>query len=194
MDWRFLGLVPLVRAGGEDISRSAAGRGAAESVWVPTSLLPRFGVQWSATDAHHISARYALDATDIEVHYTLDDQAHLRSMTFDRWGDPAGTGNWGWHPAGFEVTRTTTFGGLTIPSAGRFGWFFGTGRWPEGEFFRFRLTDLRLVRPPRGSSRSESGGGPQADKGAQDAAPRHWAGRLETAPWRGEDEAGEAQE
>ena len=148
MDWRLLGLVPLVRAGGEDISRSAAGRAAAESVWMPTSLLPRFGVQWSATDAHHITARYGLDATGIEVHCTLDDQAHLRSMTFDRWGDPAGTGDWGWYPAGFEVTGTATFGGLTIPSAGRFGWFFGTEKWPEGEFFRFRLTALRLVGPP----------------------------------------------
>ena len=134
MDWRLLGLVPLVHAGGADISRSAAGRGAAESVWVPTTLLPRFGVAWSATDTHHITARYALDATDVEVHFTLDDQAHVRSIAFDRWGDPGGTGEWGRYPAGMDVTLTSTFGGLTIPSAGRFGWFFGTVRWPEGEF------------------------------------------------------------
>ena len=142
MDWRFLGLVPLVHAEGEDVSRSAAARGAAESVWVPTTLLPRFGVAWSATDTRRITARFALDATDVEVHFTLDDQAHVRSIVFDRWGDPDGTGAWGWHPAGMEVTRTTTFGGLTIPSAGRFGWCFGTQRWPEGEFFQFQLLSV----------------------------------------------------
>ena len=147
MDWRLLGLVPLVHARGEDVSRSAAGRGAAESVWVPTTLLPRFGVAWSATDTHHITARYALDATDVEVHFTLDDQAHVRSVAFDRWGDPDETGEWGRYPAGMDVTLTSTFGGLTIPSAGRFGWFFGTERWPEGEFFQFRLTNFRLVGP-----------------------------------------------
>jgi hypothetical protein len=147
MDWRLLGLVPLVHAGGEDISRSAAGRGAAESVWVPTTLLPRFGVAWSATDTHHIAARYALDATDVEVHLTLDDRGQVQSIAFDRWGDPDEAGTWGRYPAGMEVTRTSTFEGLTIPSAGRFGWFFGTERWPEGEFFRFQLTDFRLVGP-----------------------------------------------
>ncbi|HEX9314569.1 MAG TPA: DUF6544 family protein [Actinomycetota bacterium] len=145
MDWRLLGLVPLVHAAGEDVSRSAAARGAAESVWVPTTLLPRFGVAWSATDTHHITARYALDANVVEVHFTLDDQANVRSVAFDRWGDPGETGEWAWYPAGMDVTRTTTFEGLTIPSAGRFGWFFGTERWPEGEFFRFHLTDFRLV-------------------------------------------------
>jgi len=75
MDWRLLGLVPLVHAAGEDVSRSAAARGAAESVWVPTTLMPRFGVEWSATDTHHITARYALDANVVEVHFTLDDHA-----------------------------------------------------------------------------------------------------------------------
>ena len=142
MDWRLLGLVPLVHAEGEDVSRSAAARGAAESVWVPTALLPRFGVAWSATDPHHLVARFALDATDVELRITLDDQARVRSIAFDRWGDPDGTGAWGQYPAGMDVTRTSTSEGLTIPSAGRFGWFFGTQRWPEGEFFQFRLLSV----------------------------------------------------
>ena len=40
------------------------------------------------------------------------------------------------------MTGYRTFGGLTVPSAGRIGWFYGTDRWSEGEFFRFQLTDL----------------------------------------------------
>src|SRR5260370_42220769 len=57
MDWRLLGLVPLVHARGEDISRSAAARGAAESVWVPTTLLPRFGVAWSASAVNQVVSK-----------------------------------------------------------------------------------------------------------------------------------------
>jgi len=75
---------------------------------------------------------------------------HL-SFTFDRWGDPDGTGIFAWHPFGGEITGCRSFDGVTIPSAGRVGWFFGTDRWPGGEFFRYQITDLRLVgaAPPR---------------------------------------------
>ena len=39
--------------------------------------------------------------------------------------------------------------------AGRLGWPFGTDRWPDGELFRYRITDLDFVtdsldRPLRG--------------------------------------------
>ena len=145
MDWRLLGLIPVAHAQGPDVSRSAAARAAAEAVWVPTTLLPRFGVAWTATDEHQITASYALDGTDLEVRYTLDGRARVRSVAFDRWGDPDSSGKWGLYPAGLEVTGTSTFQGLTIPSAGSFGWFFGTDRWPVGEFFRFELTGFHLV-------------------------------------------------
>ena len=63
-------------------------------------------------------------------------------------------------PAGLEVTRTWTFDGLTIPSAGSFGWCFGTDRWPAGEFFRFELTRFQLVKAhPASRQAPEQGGG-----------------------------------
>lgn len=46
------------------------------------------------------------------------------------------------------MTAYATFGGVSVPSAGRAGWFYGTDRWPEGEFFRYRITALELVTPP----------------------------------------------
>jgi hypothetical protein len=46
---------------------------------------------------------------------------------------------------GGQITAHATFNGLTIPSAGRFGWYFGTNRWSQGEFFRYRITELRLA-------------------------------------------------
>lgn len=145
-NWKVLGLIPVMRAVGPDVSRSAAGRGAAESIWVPTALLPRFGVDWSATDDRHITARYRLDATDLELHLALDGHGRVVSVTFDRWGDPDDTGTWGWYPFGVKVTGYSTFDGASIPSAGRAGWFFGTERWGDGEFFRYEIIDLRFVR------------------------------------------------
>jgi hypothetical protein len=50
MQWKVLGVVPVVNADGPDVSRSTAGRVGAEAVWVPTALLPRFGVSWRASD------------------------------------------------------------------------------------------------------------------------------------------------
>jgi hypothetical protein len=43
---------------------------------------------------------------------------------------------WWWHNCGGQVTAQAHFGGLTIPSAGGLGWFYGTDRWNDGEFFR----------------------------------------------------------
>ncbi|GHE38461.1 hypothetical protein GCM10017673_46020 [Streptosporangium violaceochromogenes] len=145
MDWRMAGLLRLVHAEGDDVSRSAAERAGAEACWVPTSLLPRFGAVWSADDDTHVSVGHTVDGRAVRVRYELAPDGRVRSFVFDRWGDPGGTGSWGRHPFGGEITGYATFGGVTVPSAGRVGWFFGTGRWAEGEFFRYRLTDLRLI-------------------------------------------------
>lgn len=145
MSWKLFGLIPVMHAEGSDASRSAAGRTAAEAVWVPTALLPRWGVTWAATDRYHITANYRLHDAEIELSYALDDDARVRSVVFDRWGDPDDTGTWALHPFGFEATGYSTFDGVTVPGAGRAGWFYGTDRWNEGEFFRSEITDYRLV-------------------------------------------------
>jgi hypothetical protein len=145
MDWRILGLLRVAHADGSDTSRSAAGRAGAEAVWVPTALLPRFGVLWTTRGPHDIAAAYVLDDTELHLRYAVDDEGQLRSVVFDRWGDPDNSGTWGHHPFGFEATGYKTFGGVTIPIAGRAGWFLGTDRWSEGEFFRCEITDYELV-------------------------------------------------
>lgn len=144
MSWRLAGLVTVAHEDGSDVSRSAAGRGGAEAVWLPTALLPRFRVRWSAHDDIHITAHHHLGDTPITVEYTLDPNWQIKSLVFDRWGDPDRTGNWAWYPFGGEITGHHTFGGLTIPSKGRLGWHYGTDRWPTGEFFRYEITKLQL--------------------------------------------------
>lgn len=148
MAWKVLGLFPVVRAEGPDVSGSAAGRGGAELCWVPTSVLPRFGVDWTAEDDTHLTARFGHRDVDLAVEFVLDEEGRVRSVAFERWGDPGETGTWDLHHFGMEGTGYATFDGVTIPSEGRVGWFFGTDRWTEGEFFRFRIAELHLVRAP----------------------------------------------
>jgi hypothetical protein len=44
-----------------------------------------------------------------------------------------------------ELTRSSTFDGITFPSAGRGGWFAGMDRWSDAEFFRYEITDHEPV-------------------------------------------------
>jgi hypothetical protein len=144
-DWCLARLLPVMHAAGPDVSRSAAGRAGAEGIWVPTALLPRYGVRWTAESGNRITARYGLGGVPLQLRLRLDEAGRVASFVFDRWGDPDRTGTWAWHPFGGEVSRHRTVDGVTIPCAGRIGWFFGTDRWPDGEFFRVRIVDLHLV-------------------------------------------------
>ena len=145
MDWRLFGLIRVMQGSGPDVSRSAAGRAAAEAVWVPTSLLPGFGVEWSAEGDDRISARYQIAGYPVRVDFSTTSEGLIRSAIFERWGDPDGTGEFGAHPFGGDFSAHATFNGVTIPSEGRLGWHYGTDRWSEGEFFRYRITDLELT-------------------------------------------------
>jgi len=142
MSWKLAGLIPFVRTSGPDVARSAAGRAGGEALWLPTALLPRFGVAWTAQSTHSIESSFTVDDVPLSVRARIDDTGAIRSLAFDRWGDPDNTGTWGWHLCGGEVTGETCFEGLTIASAGSFGWHYGTNRWPDGEFFRYRITAM----------------------------------------------------
>jgi hypothetical protein len=146
MEWKLAGLVTVAAGDGPDVSRSAAGRAGAEGVWLPTALLPRFGVRWSAPAGDHVTAAFEVGETPVELHLRLDRAGRVTSLAFDRWGDPDGHG-FGWHRFGGEITGYASFGGLTIPSAGRLGWHPGGDRFTDGEFFRYRVTELQPVGP-----------------------------------------------
>jgi len=146
MRWKLFGVVPVMTASGPNVSRSSAGRAGGEATWVPTALLPRFGVEWSSSGDDLILARYAIDDLPMEVLSRIDDDGLVRSVTFDRVGDPDGTGEFAVHPFGVEVEEHATFDGVTIPSSGAVGWHHGTDRWDDGCFFRYTISDLQLIR------------------------------------------------
>lgn len=148
MDWRLFGRWPVLSSEGPDVSRSAAHRGAAEGMWVPTALLPRFGVEWRALDESHLCASTAMGEHHLDLHLHVDPATgRLLRFHVERWGDPDQTDTWRLLPFGGDVTGWATFDGVTVASAARLGWWYGSRRfWSDGEFFRYRLLDLRLVR------------------------------------------------
>lgn len=135
MRWNLLGVVPVVRAGGADISRSAAGRVNIESIWLP-SVLCAEDVQWAQLSPQRVSAVFTAHKETAYLELEVDAAGRIQSMRMPRWGNPAGEpfhyvdfGGW--------AESEGEFGGYTIPTRVRIGWFFGSERFEaEGEFFR----------------------------------------------------------
>ena len=148
MRWRLLGLVPIIRTSGSDVARSAMGRAAVEGIWLPTALLPRYGVGWHAEDDEHLVADIPVGGQRVALHIAVDSDGHVRSDHLDRWNDPDGTGRFGWVPFGVDAGASRAFPcGITIPAEGTGGWFHGTDRWPEGRFMRYSISELVPVCP-----------------------------------------------
>lgn len=147
LEWRLLGVRRVAFAEGPDVVRSGMARAFAEGcLWAPTAVLPGPAVHWTADDDHHVTASTTTTADDTVVHrITLDDDHRIAAAVFDRWGDPDETGTPAHHPFGGEASDWTTFDGVTIASRGAVGWWYGTDRWPDGEFFRYEIDDCTLL-------------------------------------------------
>jgi hypothetical protein len=63
----------------------------------------------------------------------------LAEVRVNRWGNPGGA-PFGRYPFGVRVEAESRFGGITIPSVFRAGWWWDTDRQHEGEFFRAEIT------------------------------------------------------
>ncbi len=143
MRWKLLGVVPVLKADGPDITRSAAGRLHIESMWVPGVFLGP-GVRWVEGDASHARATIAAHSEASSLELRLDDEGSVLSATMPRWGNPEGAA---FHYADFGafVDDERTFDGVTVPTTLRVGWFFGTERFErDGEFLRVRVDHIEF--------------------------------------------------
>jgi hypothetical protein len=141
MRWRLGGVIPVSSAVGADITRSAAGRLAAELVLVPAAALDP-AVSWQAIDERHAAA--AVRIGDLVHHLTIDvdDRGALRSLWLPRWGNPEG-GGFAEQPFGVEFADEAPFDGYAIPTTLLAGWGYGTNTWPDGGFFRATIDAAR---------------------------------------------------
>lgn len=137
MRWRLLGVVPVVEVDGPEIVRSAAGRLAAEVVLAPTTYA---AATWTVGDRPDVAIglwHIGGDTQRVEVDVAAN--GRVRGVLLQRWGRPPGA-SYGCYPFGVTVEAERTFGGITIPSRLRAGWWWGTDRQDEGEFFRAEIT------------------------------------------------------
>ena len=146
MAWRLWGVVPVMRASGPDVTRSAAWRFFAESLtWLPG---PRTDVRWSAAAPDTIVAEGGgFGAAAQRVTMRLGEDGRLLSLSGPRWGNPLGR-PYGYYNFGVDVLREIRVDGRTVPSRIRASWGWREPWQAEGEFFRADISEVRFDAKP----------------------------------------------
>jgi hypothetical protein len=114
----FMGyFIPLVRASGVDVTRSAAGRVALEAaLMLPSALLPEAGARWEAIDARSARVLLQVGSEQLALVITVAPDGRLERVEMPRWDSEGMDGKPGyvlW--VGDQLTEERTFGGYTIP-------------------------------------------------------------------------------
>lgn len=140
MAFRLFGLVPVARAAGPDVDRSAAGRLAAETVaWLPHATTPQAGATWAGIDDARAAVTLPTPHGPVGVTLRVDDDGRVLATSMLRWDDA--TTPPGERPFGGPVdAEHTTAQGVRIIGDGRVGWGWSTPGWADGHFFRFHIT------------------------------------------------------
>jgi hypothetical protein len=141
MRWRMLGLFPVVTARGPDVSRSAAGRLVSEIVISPTAF--RAATWTSGRTKDHVVGTWLLGGEQESVELEIGESGQVTSALISRWGNPDGQ-PFGRYPFGCTVHSERDFHGVRIPATISAGWWWGTDRQAQGEFFRARITAVVL--------------------------------------------------
>ena len=140
MEFRLHGLIPMVRAAGPDVRRSAQGRLAAETVaWLPQALTPQLGARWTPVDDERAIVTLEAAGSDIDVEVIVDVDGRIRRAGLPRWNGSADPPCL--EPFGASIDSTyTASNGVGIAGSGTAGWNFGTTDEADGIFFRYRIT------------------------------------------------------
>ncbi|WP_292796076.1 DUF6920 family protein [Nostoc sp. NMS7] len=148
MQWKLLGIFPVMVASGSDITRSAVGRLQCESIWLPSAFCSD-DISWTTTDSSHLHSSFVVQGERAELDFTIESaKPRLRQQTgriktfkLPRWNNLDGS-EFHYIDFGGIMEEERTFSGYTIPTRLRVGWYFGTERFEsEGEFFRATIDD-----------------------------------------------------
>jgi hypothetical protein len=122
---RLFGRLRFMHAAGADTARAAAGRAAAECIWVPWTLLPGAGVSWRAEAEDLIVARVEVPPERPEVTLRIGEDGSVRGVSLMRWGN-ARRKHFGYIPFGGAIRAERRFGDFVLPSEVSVGWWLGT--------------------------------------------------------------------
>ncbi len=139
MRWKLWGLVPVMRASGPDVTRSAAVRLVMEGMLVPPFLLPQApsdggfgGVQWEPVDSRHAAFRATLGGEEVRVTVEVDDEGRPLRAWAPRWNEGR------YETFGVTFSGELAVGGYRIPARVQAGW--RPGAEDAFTFFDARLT------------------------------------------------------
>jgi hypothetical protein len=139
VDVRGWGLLPLGGERSADTTTSSRGRLAAESLWVPSMLLPQDGVVWTPVDDDRARVELTIDGTTESMVLRVAEDGRLVEATMQRWGRVRAQR----HeriPYGFRVGAERAFGGYVIASELEGGWWYGTDSFQPASASRFTVT------------------------------------------------------
>jgi hypothetical protein len=129
--------------GTPEIASGALMRYLAESVWLPTALLPTEGVSWEAIDDSTARATLADGSTtvSVDVHFGVAGEVvRVSAMRYrDVKGRPVLT------PWEVQLRDYARVGGMMIPQAGEVAWLLPEGPQP---YWRGRVVDARYELAP----------------------------------------------
>lgn len=138
MKWTTFGVIPVMKAGGPDVSRSAEGRARMEALFAPHLLIhPK--ISWEVISENEISATWKIHQEEQPMHLIIGNDGALKEAFIQRWGNPGGVKKFGYHTFGVKIQAEMKYKGTVIPAKGNAGWWFGTDQYKDGEFFRFEV-------------------------------------------------------
>lgn len=139
LEFRLRGRLPIVRAEGDDIRRSAGGRLAAETVaWLPQALTPQAGARWVGRSDERATVTIGADGTDIDIDVAVDRDGQLRWLSLQRWNSSAKPPAFDPFGGSIDETRTTPTG-VRIAGAGTVAWGWHPAQPADDAFFRYEI-------------------------------------------------------
>lgn len=97
MRWFLARYIPIVRADGPDVKRSAAGRVALELPFMlPSALLPAEGVEWEAIDDNSARVHLRVGEETASPVLTVSEDGELEQVSMARWDANAEPGKPGY--------------------------------------------------------------------------------------------------
>jgi hypothetical protein len=129
VDFCLSGIILLVRASGRDISCSGRGRLAAESCWLPSSLLPGGRLRWRASDEETSEVLLDLDEEQVAVRFIVGMDGRRTDLQMQRWDDLTDDMTFALMPFGGHLKEKLRFGDYTIPTQVSIEWWYGTERY-----------------------------------------------------------------
>jgi hypothetical protein len=109
-------------------------------MWLPSAWLPelRSGVTVEPLDANSFAVTVGVDGEAACLEHTVDSDGRLTNISIHRFGNITPEQHYQYIPFGVLIDEEGTFGGYTIPTRIRAGWWYGTEHYQED--FRNQIT------------------------------------------------------